>query len=499
MYKISKLIRVALVIYVFLPFLLFIIGWLKWWISISVCVAFVICLIKNIHNDKYMNIDKIVGWYKLIPIVIIILLWVYISGIGGMVFQNRDHVCRNAMFNILVNDEWPVINELDLGNGLEKRGMIYYIGFWLPAAVVGKIFGLTAGYLFQMLWAAIGITLVLILLFEHFGVVSHKIVFAFIFFSGLDIVGCILLGVDLGQLSNFMHIEWWSGYQFSSHTTQLFWVFNQAIYAWIIILLIMKQKTNRIIILIWSCGILTCTLPFVGMLPFVLYKIIENIVYNYKTGESNIVKSNKLSLNKIKVGFIELCRKSELFTYENIVIGGCIGIISSLYVVGNVSASKSGTSFHHTKGSLFLYVIFALVEIGVYAFAMYKYQYKNPLYWLCIFVLMLCPWIHVGGGPDFCMRASIPALLILLVLLMETWQKAKEKQDNLSVAIVLILFLLGAVTPICEIGRTTKNTVQLYHDGETIMVEPVTYEEIMGAPNFSGKIDQNFFFEYMVK
>lgn len=41
--------------------------------------------------------------------------------------------------------------------GYQMRGLIYYIGYWLPAAVVGKVFGLTAGYYFQYVWAIIGI------------------------------------------------------------------------------------------------------------------------------------------------------------------------------------------------------------------------------------------------------------------------------------------------------------------------------------------------------
>ena len=57
--------------------------------------------------------------------------------------------------------------------------------------------------------------------------------------------------------------------------------------------------------------------------------------------------------------------------------------------------------------------------------------------------------------------------------------------------------LLGAVTPLCKIWRTTKNTVDMYHAGQTIMAAPVSKEEIMDYPNFSGNVDESFFFKYL--
>lgn len=462
--------------YILLPIIIFFLGWLKLWLAIPLCITLLIIFLRIINNEPSEQLlTRQFSFQDLIPVIAIILLWVYFSGIGGLVFQNKDHWWRNEIFNLLVMEHWPVVSG--------DRSLIYYIGFWLPSAVIGKIFGLNAGYLFQILWTALGIFLVWCLMCDHLRRISLKPLLGLILFSGLDIVGCLLLQVDFASLEHFMHIEWWSGFQFSSFTTQLFWVFNQAIYAWVLTLLIMHQKSNRYIILIWSCGLLTCTLPFVGMIPFFLYKIYVNAC------------NAQERTTRQRIGSI--CRGSQLFTLENIIGGGCIGIICFLYEIGNISANNSGNPIHYTKGYLFLYILFLIIEVGLYAFVIYPYQKQNTLYWLCLIVLAVCPLIHIGSGQDFCMRASIPALLVFMLLIFDSWEKAKAERNRLIYVGCLVLFLLGAVTPLCEIWRTTKNTVDMYHSGETIMAVPVSKEEIMDYPNFSGNVKESFFFKYL--
>ena len=127
---------------------------------------------------------------KIVFIITVIGVWVYYSGIGRLVFQNTDHSARNAIFDILVQYDWPVINyEVNLDimpKGTTATSLVYYIGFWLPAAVVGKIFGLEAGYGFQIFWAILGITLVYYLLCERYKKLLMWPLLILIFFSGLD-------------------------------------------------------------------------------------------------------------------------------------------------------------------------------------------------------------------------------------------------------------------------------------------------------------------------
>ena len=160
--KTKKCITILSYIYLALPVLIFFLGWMKLYIALPVCLIILYAVWKASVTEQGLwypvwNKDTI----RLACIIAgIIGLWVYFSGIGGMTFQNSDHWWRNQTFEILVEYDWPVTKRVMMEDGIHTRGLIYYIGFWLPAACVGKLFGVTAGYCFQTLWAALGVGLV---------------------------------------------------------------------------------------------------------------------------------------------------------------------------------------------------------------------------------------------------------------------------------------------------------------------------------------------------
>ena len=484
--KTKKCITILSYIYIALPVLIFFLGWMKLYLALPVCLMILYAFWKASAAEQDL-------WYPvwnkdtiLLACIIagIIGLWVYFSGIGGMTYQNSDHWWRNQTFQILVEYDWPVTKQVMMEDGVHTRGLIYYIGFWLPAACVGKLFGLTAGYCFQLLWAALGVGLVYYYICAYLKRLSVWPLFGLILFSGLDILGYYMIGRDLGQLTNTLHLEAWSFlFQYSGMTTQLFWVFNQSIYAWILTALLMHQKNNRHIILILSCGLLECTLPFVGMLPFALYKI-------WKNGfESSLpIKA------QWKSWFFGL------FTIENVLAGGCIGIISYLYLMGNTAAQTIISMPEKiTKGYIFLYLIFFIIEVGFYFLSIYRYQKNDSLYWITVLVLFVCPLIRVGSGIDFCMRASIPALFVLYLLVMRTWQTSFRARDFAVAGTIAGLFLIGSVNSLHELNRTATETIRLYEAREYIMAEPVPEDDILGAENFSGDVDKNIFYKYLAR
>ena len=476
-------------IYIALPFLIFVLGWVKWYISIPAALFILYALYRMLKKDCDLWLP---AWNKDtirlgLLIVIVIGIWIYFSGVGGMAYQNTDHRWRNQIFQMLVNYDWPLVKDVTIDNVTETRGMIYYIGFWLPAALVGKLLGLRAGYLFQMVWALLGITLIYYYICAFFKKLSIYPLLAFIFFSGLDIIGVYMRNNDMSGLTNHEHIDFWCGIaQYSSMSTLLFWVFNQAIYAWLILCIIFAQKDNRHIVFIWSLAMINATFPFVGMIPFVIYKMIKN----------NRQKSVSFK-ERIPLFFKGVC------TIENIFAGGFVGIISFIYLIGNISAQKVNPTLssqvYSTTGFLFLASFFFLVEAGFYLFVMYPYQKNNILYYIVIIILVICPYIRVGSGADFCMRASIPALFVMYLLFIDTFSKSiHDKKWGIAVGLS-ILFLIGCATPYREFCRTVIRTSDMYINNSNFPVDPVSEIEIIGADNFSGNIEGNFFYHYLAK
>ena len=206
--------------YIILPILIFFIGWCN---SLTAVTGVICILISSFF--LYKNTPKI--WFPstkkeiilLGSIFVISLIWVYSSGIGALVFQNFDHNCRNPIFELMVNQNWPV----ESSNRLAI--LTYYIGFWLPPAVVGKIFHSTQiGYYAQVLWASIGVFLFFYYVLATLKKKTLWPVILFIFFSGLDIIGEFLIhGGSRTFFNPVSHLEWWyPGMQFSSFTTQLY-------------------------------------------------------------------------------------------------------------------------------------------------------------------------------------------------------------------------------------------------------------------------------------
>lgn len=494
----NRVLKYILYVYIQLPIAIFMIGWLDVKYAVLFTAILIVCNYRIVTKQKDGVAFKIKYDKETINAMIIsgiiIAFWVYLSGIGGLTFQTSDHTCRNAIFEMLVNEKWPVVGEYQIGGGdISTVQLVYYIGFWLPAAVFGKIFGITAGYYFQMIWAFVGIFLVFLLICNYVDSVKVWYILTLILFSGLDIVGFLIMRPDLPSrmyyvdgesiysFGSVVHLEWWCNFQFSSFTTQLFWVFNQAIPCWIVILMIIQMKKNNHMILIMGSLLLCSTFPFIGIIPFVIYMLL-NRDYNCKFGKVWIK-----------------CFVRDTFTFENIVGGGVTGILSYLYLRANYSSQMkaSNVSQHSLKAFLMMWIIFIFLEVGIYFIMVYKYQKKNLLFYISFCWLAICPLFSVGTAQDFCMRASIPALLILVVLIIDSVQKMYDKKDYIHLVAIVLALIIGAVTPLHEINRSIRYTVNAYYTNENVMQESST--GLMEGGNFSGYTENDFFYRIFAK
>ena len=137
--------------YLFLPILVFFNTFLNLW-GILFSIVFVYFFFKlylSLIKKKINLFDKKTIVYWIIAIVLI-MAWVYLSGIGGFAYQNDDFWARNAIYRDLINYDWPVIYDLSLEPdyvinllGTDKVAFSYYYIFWLPIALFSKIFNLS--------------------------------------------------------------------------------------------------------------------------------------------------------------------------------------------------------------------------------------------------------------------------------------------------------------------------------------------------------------------
>ena len=475
----NNLIEKLLYVYIIIPIIIFLYFWCKPIISLPLIIMLCLVFYKDFRFEKddiikikNYFIDNYKEFFILLLLIIIITL---ISGLGGYFWQNDDHLYRNGIFETLVNNGWP-ITMAHGGNFTSKVIFVYYFAFWLPAASVGKLFGINFGYFVLMLWTVIGLCLLFQMLKKYSKKSIFLIVILFFLFSGLDIVEKMIYGADVVDIiTKHSHIEWLGYIQYSSFTTQLFWVFNQAIPAWLITLYVLNQKYNNCVGIIVVTSLLYCTLPALSIAVITIYKVIQNYFTTYKKMKS-----------PLKIWIINT------FTWENLLVAFPLFIVLALFVKSNTSG---GSITFGLTDSIDKYLVSIFFEFAIYYILIFKYQLKKPLLYISFIILLICPFVSINSAYDFCMRVSIPMLIILFCYILEALDKAKSENKRVYLFIFYLILLLGAITPINEFARTLSKPKNVLIQ-ENKSIELITS---VCQTNFFGYADDSIFYKYIMR
>ncbi|MFH1880774.1 MAG: hypothetical protein ABIK64_08275 [Bacillota bacterium] len=454
-----KAVIAAAYVYLTLPICIYFVGWLKPVISVPMTLFFIYGTVVAVKNQSVQAIKTpAVTARQFIIFAMIIFLWVLMSGVGGFVWQNRyDHVLRNAVFQDLVHFDWPVVSDAS------SRTIAYYIGFWMPSALVGKAFGMEAGYFFQLLWALIGTGLAFCLMSYILGKFSCVTLLVFIFFSGLDIIP-FLINVSNNGLPAydaysgfgiFYHLELqFTVFNSSSPTSMLYWMYNYAIPFWVGFLLLLMQKNNRCLVFTYSLLALFAPIPMVGALPAVVYIMLRN---EGVTPKNFFQKFGALFKHQ--------------FNLQNIA-GLLQVVIIELFLATNNSARRIGM-LPVNADSILWFLYFFMVEFGLYLLWLYPAWRKNKLCIVLMCSTAVFSFVEMGGSYDFAWRTTAPFMFFLMLyLIRKLIQKPQTLKLPMKAAIILIL-LAGAVTPVFEISRSVYNTAVIAAERQS----PGTYAQ----------------------
>jgi hypothetical protein len=490
------------IVYLTFPFLLFLFGWLRLSIAIPISLIIIFTLYQLLKQSPISNLQSpITNYQLLLPIT---FAWLFFSGLGGYAFQNWDHHWRNAVFHDLINFNFPVYYSQPESGPVKM--LVYYVGYWLPSALVGKFFGWGIANLFLFLWSWLGIILVTLQLANFLKTSPIKTTLLLIFFSGLDTLGVLFFPQEYPTLfPPVTHLEIWSGnLQYSSFTTQLFWVFNQAIPAWLCIMLIMesnillfeKREQAPTQIFVWSLCFFFAPLASIGLFPYLLIEIFKNI--NIKSLFKRI--NSPILLSSI-----------------------IIFLLSYFFFSANTAAQTRGFQSIPFKEFIF----FFLLEGGILWLLLAPSKYRDTRWIVTGVLLIIIPFIQIGSGRDFVMRASIAPLFYLMILTAETiFSTNISKQLRITLYALLII---GALTPIYEINRSVYRTYEYYfvldeeqrlttlpqpatkiqpagrleaeHPNRLVADEIVSLEFMQGelAENFIANVRQTLYYKYLAR
>ena len=499
----KKTLKIITYLYLIIPIVIFIVSWVKIQFAILPVFFLVVLLVKKaLEKEEQVSIIN----KKFCVLIFAIIMGIcFLGGIGGMFYQSSDWHYRNAIFRDLINKDWPVCYEN------ADAALSYYIGIWMVPAMIGKGILSIAGAdlawkianLSLLFWCTVGITLTILWLVKDFQPKSLRkilfISFLFLGFSGLDFIGVFLQGSmeSIGE----MHLEWWASYfQYSSMMTQIFWVFNQSIVAWLITVMFVQEKSvKQYLFLILLCFTYS-PLPFLGLIPLMGVRGIKYLV--------QAIQEKKIS------EFVK-----EVFSIENILALIAIFPIYGLYY-GNNSAIQTGSGLRIieevlNKNGIKVWLEFYLLEVGIYGILLWRSYKRNEIYLAALITLMIIPFIGIGLEYDFAMRVSIPALIVInsyfIQWMIETLKKEKIvcfqefwKRDTIQLKLVMAccIFIIGFITPFVEISRgiwmaKKEKKIQLVAD-DIVTLEGKETEESLNFVCVHPRKNSKFF-QYLAK
>jgi len=508
-YRLLKAVAMGMLL---LPVLIFMLFYVKLLIGIPVALAMIavfILSIKDGANDKrYIEISYV----GLICLFLFCAVWCFLGGQGGYFFQTSDWNERNAIFRDLLTRGWPVYYPVT------DTMLTYYIGHWLPAAAVGRALFRITGNLpvvweisnfLLFLWTTVCVFIVLLLLLHTVQAKGKKAMLlsiaVFVGFSGLDIIGCIIKQWLIKDFFVIMHLEWWVGeLQFSAITTCLFWVFNQAVPAWLATFLFLNEKNNKNYAFLIVCAFLSAPLPCVGLVIYMFADIIIKAVkaYEKRKLKDYIIKSFSVSnvvsvllpfpilaayfLSNSALNNSNAVDTANSFPWKAVVLAI---ITVALFVYGiyvmyfskkTASAIKKlpvlpvATVFAAATLSLYLHpdkskalIAFLTLEVGVYLAAIWIDNLFEPLFYITSSIFVIAPAVKIGISADFCMRASIPAVIVLVVMCIKFLLSEKDYDDvrlkklrRFCKIVVIICIIIGLFTPAMELFRGVYNCIE---------------------------------------
>lgn len=229
--------------YLLLPYLVFCLGWLAPWAAAAFLSVLAICAwrVYRTESSGTTLLPFRFSWDQALGFCLVIA-WVHLSGAGGVGYQADDYNMHNGRLKDLVEYPWPVRYG-------ENQNLIYYVGYYLPAAALGKWLGHAVAYQAMYFWTLLGVSIAfrwVISLTRLNGAVLAALLL--VFFGGLDVVGYwvshyggIVAGGLLHAPDHDGLLDFWMfqpfGYfigAYPSNAFQLYWAPHQIIAGWIV-------------------------------------------------------------------------------------------------------------------------------------------------------------------------------------------------------------------------------------------------------------------------
>lgn len=427
-------------IYLGFPLLLFALNWMR----LPYAILLSLTLIGGIGWEWYkskqyydqLTRDRVsrpneepISWLQVLGIICLGILWGCHSGAGGFAVTNVDWLKHFAVLKDLTLYDWPVVYQIP--ESAEPVPLLYYIGYYLPAALLGKLLGWKAACVTLLVYTIIGVVLSLLWFALAVGRRFVLAVCIFTFLGGLDFFGNRLASGRPLENGLYDFLPWWMGprsWQYPVNWNLLVFVPHHMIGGWVATGLLVnssleKRSLSHVGLLI-GLTLLWSPFVFIGLLPFGMFLILHS-------------------------------RFRGVFSITNILIASMLGIFLFPYFIAHRVPLIRFWSVTNWRLSWNQVALFLLIEVGFYLmFCRELRKPSDPLLkiWavVCTLCLLLIPLYHIGDWNDFNMRVSIPALYVLWIFVV---RELMRKRWSIETRILAMFVLMGSFVGLHEFAR----------------------------------------------
>ena len=438
-------------LYLILPYMIFLITWVKYFISIPSLILVIIATYFTIKDTKkHYNILYNFNLFSLILLFIIITVWSILLGTGNICLPSGDTIYgRYAVFKDLIEFPFPIIYP---ENGY---GFVYYFAHWIIPAIFGKIFNYNVANIILILWTSLPLFLTLILLSIYLNKIKTKQIFIIFLIFILFVPPSLIFHKEGNFGKGLLTV-------FATSFMNIYFLFNQSPAIYLMSVLFLLQKNSFNFAFLGLSIMLYSPYATLGIIPFMIAKAIIEI-----SADKNELKN--------------------IFSVSNIL--SSISIFPILLLYFSSTATKSdGLRFVLTDYPVLYLIELFMIKFGIIFILLFKYNKKNYLFYVSLFTLIAVSLIQYSGDHNF-HRTNITALFFLSIFLTDYFIN-HFNENSLRKYLLLIIFILGILR-----GHHIKDDQIDFYLEQIKSFGKVNIEDMAVNKTFNTKLPSSQFFK----
>ncbi|MBI1816867.1 MAG: hypothetical protein HYR72_17955 [Deltaproteobacteria bacterium] len=471
--QLRRVVGLTSIAYIALPVALWMLGWLAPLFALigiaALCTGTGLLASQIAASARRDKDGRRISRWEIAAVSIVVCIVIGLTGAGGFGVQTDDWLKHNAILSDLINQPWPVAYRTSAG----PIALVYYVAYYLPAALVGKLCGWTAANLVLYGWTVLGGVLTVLWLVVLSRAPVWLCLLGFTFFSGLDAIGGWLRAAVSGaetwtSWTNNLQLEWWEGHWIIPGNLSLIaYVPQQALGGWLLTCLMidgLRERTNRLpCVLIVALALMWSPYVAIGLGVLSVLSIVASGARIRTLAAGQLSLAN---LSGVIVGVIcavYFAARSAPVALADAYVSPPSAFERGAFAVGLHEMPPLKFALHYASSMLLEFGMLASLLALVYR----RRPGERQILVASTVTLLALPFFHHGHFNDLVMRVSIPPLFALLVLTLTALATAPSRAIRFS---LIALLTIGALHPAT---RLRINALTVARRGSVFQLSPV--------------------------